>query len=259
MRKIVNGIEYEVPKGFVVIATPMIELIDKGDIALFRDGDQRPVEFVAAMPDDMYADYPNVIAVKGYEPWACTNELMFEVGQETGQDIVGILKSRDSKGLLGSGSQTQYTVMACDTDGKPKAFIDLEGHEYNDPEDECIYYYNVVDEAQHLRHRIAEAKLRDLSDMVVVEVVKEFHVHAVLVEPLVKEPAVHPLQKGSVIELNDGSIVEVLDTHISTIPTDTYRLAVKYNYGGDVVECWYDRDGYTNHPLNLHIKRIHLY
>ena len=57
MRKIVNGIEYEVPKGFVVIATPMIELIDKGDIALFRDGDQRPVEFVAAMPDDMYADY----------------------------------------------------------------------------------------------------------------------------------------------------------------------------------------------------------
>lgn len=262
MRKNINGTEYEVPKGFVFVGTPMIELIDIGDIALFRDGDQRPVEFVAAMPDDMSEDYPNIIAVKGYEPWSCTNDLRFDTFKESEQDIIGILKCRSGGLLMGSNSQTHYTVMLCDDDGKPKSFIDLNGFEYQDPEDGDIHYHTTVTEANHLRQRIADAMLRQFEDMIVVEVVKEIKVYPVAVEaiaPLEVTPTAHPLQKGSVIELNDGSVVEVLGVRLSDAPTDNYRLAVTYIYGGEKVECWYDREGYTNHVLNLHIRRIHLY
>lgn len=262
MRKMINGKEYEIPKGFVLVGTPMIELIDKGDIALFRDGDQRPVEFVAALPDDLNEETPNIIAVKGYEPWTCTNDLKFDYHGVSDQDIVGILKSRGSDLLMGSGSETHYTVMSCDSDGKPKAFIDLEGHEYNDPDDECVYYYNVVEEAQHLRQRIADAKLRPFEDMVVVEVVKEFQVYPVAVEATESvpvTPAPCPVQVGSVLELVDGSVVDVLSVSTNTDPNDAYPVGITFKYGGDDLTLWYDRDGYTNHATALHIKRIKLF
>ncbi|MEG1728120.1 MAG: hypothetical protein RR280_01070 [Bacteroidaceae bacterium] len=258
----INNKEYEIPEGFVLLGTPMIENLEVGDIALFRDGDQRPVEFVATLPHDMVGGYANVIGVKGYEPWACTDDLKFEADTESSQDIVGILICREGKELIGSGSTTFYTVMCCYSNGHPCAFITPDGNEYTDADDGDIHYFTVQKEAEHMRNRMVEDGVRDLTALLVVEVVKETRVHAVAVEAshlVPVTPAPCPVQVGSELELVDGSIVEVTEVLHRLPAFDGYALGISFKYGEEEQTFWYDRDGFTNHTTALHIKRIKLF
>ncbi|MEG1729944.1 MAG: hypothetical protein RR280_10445 [Bacteroidaceae bacterium] len=261
MIKVLNGKQVDVPKGYRLILNPNVSQVDAGDVVILRDGDQRPVEFINVIPDDLPPSHPNLIVLKGYEPYTYTDALHWEGdSQEHDSDIVAVLKRNVSTiSVRGSSTETTYTVMRVQN-GIPHAFVNLNGLEFNDPHAPDVWMYTNTIEASRLRERIAETGAYRLEDLIVVEVVKEVNVYPVILESGGEEKTIPvPVKEGSVVELSDGSVVEILATGLNPDESDTHRLKLEYLFDGERITAWYDKEGYTNHPCGLHLTKIQLF